>query len=165
LVFAVYPVFHNTGIKMGTLLASLHEEHKARQERLKKAAFKAVTIIPIPIHVATEPPPEPTPPPAPEPRKCSTTFDATVLETCQFYNVRPKDVFSNRHAPEFVKCRHIMAYILYDITSFTNPQIGKKMNRDPTSILHAINKIKSNLDTLQPDITEIERRIALHKEK
>ena len=39
------------------------------------------------------------------------------------------------------------------------------MNRDPTSILHAINKIKSNLDTLQPDITEIERRIALHKEK
>jgi hypothetical protein len=162
---------------MGTLLASLHEEHKARQERLKKAAFKAVTVDAIPIHQSA--PPFSTPQNIAERlpssdaaeggagtiKKCSTTFDATVLETCQFYNVRPKDVFSNRHAPEFVKCRHIMAYILYDITSFTNPQIGKKMNRDPTSILHAINKIKSNLDTLQPDITEIERRIALHKEK
>jgi chromosomal replication initiation ATPase DnaA len=160
---------------MGTLLASLHEEHKARQERLKKAAFKEVTSIPQSAPPVNAPQNNAERLPSSDAaeggadasliKKCSTTFDATVLETCQFYNVRPRDVFSNRHAPEFVKCRHIMAYILYDITSFTNPQIGKKMNRDPTSILHAINKIKSNLDTLQPDITEIERRIALHKEK
>lgn len=132
---------------MGTILASLHEEHKARQLRIRKAAFKAVTV----------PPPE-------EPQKhCSSIFDATVYEACRFYNVRPNDVFPNRHAPEVVKCRHIIAYIMYDLTSFTNPQIGVMLDRDPTSIRSAIDKIKHSLDTLQPEINEIKRRIALHK--
>jgi chromosomal replication initiation ATPase DnaA len=41
----------------------------------------------------------------------------------------------------------------------TNPQIGVRLSRDPTTILHAIRKIKNELPALQPDIDEIERRI------
>lgn len=147
---------------MGIVLDRFHEEHKARQLRLRRAAFKEVTVEPKPQLEPEHPDPVPE---IPQQQYCSTVFNATVREVCEFYNVRPRDAISNRHSPEFVKCRHIIAYILYDITSMTNPQIGRKMDRDPTSIFHAIAKIKKTLEELQPDITEIERRIALHKTK
>lgn len=139
------------------ILASLHEEHKARQLRLKRAAFKAVTTEPNP------PEPEPAPAPEPEPVETPKTYfnisEAVIRETCDYYQIRPKHALSNRHEPEVVRCRHVIAYILYDITSMTNPQIGVRLSRDPTTILHAIRKIKNELPALQPDIDEIERRI------
>jgi hypothetical protein len=145
------------------ILDTLHSEHKARQLRLKKAAFKAVmTELPPP-----PPEPEVSSGPAPySPQKIyNNTFDATWYEVCTYYDVREKDVFSNRHQPSVVRCRHIIAYILYDITSMTNPAIGRRMDRDPTSILHAINKIKNGMAIFGPAIKEIERRIALHSQK
>jgi chromosomal replication initiation ATPase DnaA len=147
---------------MGSVLASLHKEHKERQLRLRKAALKAVTepaIIPL-IETTTIAQPEPTDIPT---KKFSNTFEATLYEVCRYYDVREKDVLSNRHMPLVIKCRHIIAYILYDITKLTNPQIGAKMDRDPTTIWYAISKIKSQLDVLQPEISELEARIALHK--
>lgn len=139
---------------MGDYLTSLHEEHKARKLRLKLAAFKALTV--------PDQPPEPEPIPEPEivletpKRITSNNFDLILNEICRYYNVRQRDVLSHRNMPFVVKCRHMVAYQLYNFTNLTNPQIGSKLNRDPTSIWYAIRKVKDNMEALKTEMDEIE---------
>lgn len=146
-------------------IATQHEQHKARQLRLKQAALK---IAPPPAPPL--PPPEPTAEPEeiipPKKRIFPNTFEATLYEVCRYYDVRERDVLSHRNIPAVVRCRHIIAYILYDITNMTNPQIGHRLNRDPTTVWYAIQKIRDNLEEHREDIEELESRIktALHKD-
>ena len=145
------------------LLETLNEEHKARRERLRKAALKAVTKPEIIIAIEIKPEEEPQPQPSIERKVFFTnTFDATVYEVCRYYNVREKDIFSHRHMPEVVKSRYMIIYVMYELTSLTNPQIGAKMGRDPTSIWYAIKKVKANISKWRPDIDILEKLIEDH---
>jgi len=145
---------------MGEYLDSLHEAHKARQNRLKRAALKAVTEA---LNSVMEPEPVllPEPPPdsgAPVVRRL-TTFDMVLNEICTYYNVRKMDILSQRRMDNVCQARHMLAYMLHRMTNFTNGQIAHNMQKDMSSISYAINKIINHIQSHQSDIDELENRI------
>lgn len=154
---------------MGTLLASLHEEHKARQARIRMAAFKAVMI----------PQPEPAAPeprlghmPVPEPLIEAITeavivrgvnksiFDIILDEVCAYYSLRKIDLFSNRRMNNISAQRHMLIYMIYQLTNWTSYKIAAKVDRDPSSVTYAIAKIANNLGRHQEQIFQLQQRIA-----
>ncbi len=145
---------------MGEYLDSLHEAHKARQNRLKRAALRAVTEA---LNSVMEPEPELLPEPPPETDapvvRHFTTFDTILNEICTYYNVRKMDVLSQRRIDNVVHARHMLAYMLHRMTSFTNGQIAHNMQKDMSSISYAINKIINHIQSHQSDIDELENRI------
>jgi len=149
---------------MGEYLDSLHEAHKERQSRLKEAAFRAVTEpepVPAP-EPETEVIPEEIPPeehPTDHPLKYRTTFEIVLHEICTYYNVRKLDIISPRRLNNICYPRHMLIYMLYKMTTFTNGQIAQNMHRDISSISYAINKIINNIKSHQSDIDELEKRI------
>jgi chromosomal replication initiation ATPase DnaA len=141
---------------MTSLLEALNEEHKARQERIKRAAVKN-TEPPRVIHDFS----------GAEERKKNKpkikpllTFDIILNEVCEYYNVRKLDILSSRRLRNISVQRHMLAYMLYRMTSFTNNQIAPKMNRDPTTIGYAIKKMIDSADQFKEDIEELEKRIS-----
>jgi chromosomal replication initiation ATPase DnaA len=148
------------GLVVGTLEA-LHEQHKARQMRIKRAAIKPeCTLLDI-VQIIAEP--EASQEPEPEIRlnlAGMSTFDIFIHEICRYYNVRKLDILSQRKINKISDQRHMLAYMLYRMTSFTNNQIAPKMHRDPTTIGYAIKKIMDNLDAKMPEVQALETRIA-----
>ena len=144
---------------MGEYLDSLHEAHKIRQSRLKEAAFKSVTE-PEP---ATIPIPEAEIETIPEEKvialRYRTTFDIVLHEICTYYNVRKIDIISLRRLNNICYPRHMLIYMLYRMTTFTNVQIAQNMRRDISTISYAINKIINNIQNHQSDIDKLEKRI------
>ena len=143
---------------MGEYLDSLHEAHKARQNRLKRAALKAVTEAldsVMELERLPEPPPDSDTPVV----RRLTAFDTVLNEICTYYNVRKMDVLSQRRIDNVVHARHMLAYMLHRMTSFTNGQIAHNMQKDMSSVSYAINKILNHIQSHQSDIDELENRI------
>lgn len=120
-------------------LLELHKEHKARQQRIKDAAYI---------------------PPAHEPRKRGgNTIDIIIEEVCEYYGVSKSDFLSQRRLNNLAKTRQITCYMVFRLTSFTNPQIAEKMNRDPSTVGYSIKKIQEELEEHQKDIDWMELHI------
>src|SRR6266478_3075667 len=146
---------------MGEYLDSLHEAHKERQSRLKEAAFRSVTEPddrepePVPVSGETKEISEEQIFTA----RYRTTFEIILHEICTYYNVRKIDIISPRRLNNICYPRHMLIYMLYKMTTFTNGQIAQNMHRDMSSISYAINKIIYNIKRHQSDIDELEKRI------
>lgn len=150
---------------MGTVLASLHEEHKARQDRIRHAAFRALTEPVLPP-AAPEPPlialtdPEVEAVPVVLRVVNKSVFDIILDEICTYYSVRKMDLFSNRRMRNISTHRHMLIYMVYRMTKWSNPKIGSKVDRDPSSVGYAINKILDNIDQYEEQILQLQERIA-----
>lgn len=140
---------------MGTL-ESLHEQHKARQLRIKRAAINPPPAQEQPQ--ATYALPEPEPESGPN-LISMTTFDIFVYGICEYYNVRKLDLLSQRKINKISDQRHMLVYMLHRMTDFTNGQLAPKMNRDPTTIGYAIHKIMNDIDAKISEIEELEQII------
>lgn len=150
---------------MGTFLEELHEQHKARQNRIRQAAFKDLT----------EPQSEPEPGPhLPEPEherevneepvelpiENRPVFDIILDEVCAYYSVRKIDLFSNRRRRNIFVQRHMLIYMVYRLTNWSCYKIGQKVDRDPSSVGYALNKIMDHIDQYEEQITQLHDRIA-----
>lgn len=144
---------------MGTILASMHEEHKARQLRIKLAAFKAV-MLPIEVKLDTvmEVIPEPSPDPEPDRSKWGS-FDIIMSEVCKYYKVRKTDLLSPRRLNNIARARHVLAFVALRLTKLTTHQMAPRMDRDPSTVYYAIKKLEADLPSYQTEIDEIEARL------
>lgn len=130
------------------LLEELHEERKARLLRIEQAAIRPAPspiLPPEPLNVRDNLP--------------FNNFDIIMNEICAYYGDRVEDILSSRRQANLSQHRSILAYMVYLLTPLSNPQIATKMNRDPTSIGYAINKIKNNILLHRPIIEELEAKI------
>lgn len=130
------------------LLADLHLKHKERQARIKAAA--------IPITPIAAPAQEPT---SGSIRIPSNSFDIILNELCEYFKVRKEDILSQRRLNYISSHRHMVAYMMYLLTSYTSTQIGTRLGRDYTTVNYAIKKIQNNLPLHRKDIEELEARI------
>lgn len=130
------------------LLEQLHQERKARLERIEQAAFKSTSagFSPEPLQVNSNTLP-------------FDSFDIILNEICAYYKTRVEDIFSPRRMLDLANKRMVLAYMVYLLTPLSNPQIAAKMKRDPSSIWYAINKMRSNLANYAETIAELEQRI------
>lgn len=129
------------------LLETLHNEHKARRQRIKAAAYIPPTV---------------------EIRKISEikkdivglklrpSLDVILHELCRYYDIRPEDILSTRRQAKIAEKRQILMFLANRMTMMTNPQIAERLDRDPTTIWYAIDKITSNLDKYRADLDKLE---------
>jgi chromosomal replication initiator protein len=61
--------------------------------------------------------------------------------------VNPEDIKSKKRAKEIILARHISMYLLRDIMALNLNNIGKFMDRDHSSVLYSIHKIKELIMT------------------
>lgn len=66
-----------------------------------------------------------------------------AAEVCAKHRVAWRDMFSTRRSKGMVAARHEAMWRIYNETSLSLPQIGKKFDRDHTTILHAIRKMEA----------------------
>lgn len=81
-----------------------------------------------------------TPPPLPEYVTApKLTFDDTLVFVCRRHKVAPGEVVSDKRDKPLVKARQELYYLLRK-QGWTYPQIGRRLNRDHSSILHGVRK-------------------------
>jgi len=149
------------GITMATILADMHQAHKARQLRIQQAAYRELTATSSGIDIV-----EPVPGPEPEPpiavietRVPGYAFNIVMGEICSHFNVRPEDLLSNRRLNNISLPRHIMAYLLCRLTKYNTYQIAPKMNRDPATIFYAFKKIEGDLERYREHLDILEPKL------
>ena len=73
------------------------------------------------------------------------TVDLVVEEVSRTYNVTVEDIFSKKKSADIAFARQIAIYIVNQTMSMSSTEIGRKFNKDHTTILYTIEKIKGIL--------------------
>eukprot|EP01047_Picozoa_sp_COSAG01_P000503 COSAG01_NODE_9_length_43729_cov_66.133463_40_plen_448_part_00 len=78
------------------------------------------------------------------------------IKTSDLFNVSVQDLCSRSRTKEVANARQTAMYLCRELTQLSLPEIGKKFgNRDHTTVMHACEKIKKNLN----NETETQRNI------
>ena len=73
---------------------------------------------------------------------------------CKKYNIKISDIESKKRNREFSYPRQIAMYLCRELTDLSLPKIGESFGgRDHTTVLHACDKIKSQIK-IDPSLSE-----------
>jgi len=77
----------------------------------------------------------------------SITIDDVITTIADFYNVPEQELYEKTRKKEIVKPRQVVMYLLREDFNTSYPYIGQKMGgRDHTTVIHAYEKIKRDLE-------------------
>ncbi len=80
-----------------------------------------------------------------------------ILDCCaRFYNVSAENIMGKIRTDEITHARHIVMYLLKEMIGMPQLKIGKFMNKDNSTVIHGIKKIKEELETNPKTKSEIE---------
>lgn len=71
-----------------------------------------------------------------------TTIDEIQKKVAEFFNISVKELQSSRRARTVARPRQIAMYLAKQLTSRSLPEIGRKFDRDHTTVMHAVRKIE-----------------------
>ena len=63
-------------------------------------------------------------------------------EVCRFYSIDEQVVRSNQKNKAVAEARHIIAYLLDTMLNLSSTDIGKELDRDHSTVLYSLNKIR-----------------------
>ena len=89
-----------------------------------------------------------------------TTIDEIQRKVAEHFNISVKELQSSRRARTVARPRQVAMYLAKQLTSRSLPEIGRKFDRDHTTVMHAVRKIEELIvedQSLAEDI-EILRR-------
>ena len=67
-------------------------------------------------------------------------------EVCKYYQTDPNAITGKNRSKDTVLPRQVAMYLIREITSLSYPDIGKHFgNRDHTTVMHAVNKVDSQM--------------------
>ena len=78
--------------------------------------------------------------------KEALNMDRILTVVCNYYGVSVDAVKSKKRTKELVIPRQVFAYLAKDMTQTSVATIGRKLNKDHTTILHAISKVEKELN-------------------
>ena len=78
----------------------------------------------------------------PQPIKSAVTLEVVA----EWFDISIKDILGYRRSRNIVNARSVVAFILRNNTSMSLPEIGTLINRDHTSVIHAVRRIKTLVD-------------------
>lgn len=82
------------------------------------------------------------------------TVERIVDEVSRTYNVSSEDIFSKKKSAEIAKARQISMYIVHKVMGLSSTEIGKKFNKDHTTVLYTTDKVNKLIKS-----NEMEKRI------
>jgi chromosomal replication initiator protein len=68
--------------------------------------------------------------------------ETIIRTTAQAYGFSVEDVLSSSRRQPLVLCRQISMYLCRELTDLSLPKIGEHFNRDHTTVLHSVEKVK-----------------------
>lgn len=78
------------------------------------------------------------------------SFKDILQIVAKFYDIDEKFILSKNRRQEIVKARQIVMYLMRDVLHHSFPHIGQKLgSRDHSTVIHAYNKIESELKESQ----------------
>jgi len=96
------------------------------------------------------------------PIKKAITPKEIITTVAGFYDISARDLIKKGRKKEIVKPRQIAMYLMRSETNVSYPNIGERLGgRDHTTVMHAVEKIKKDLETNKI----LEQEIRLIKEK
>ena len=90
------------------------------------------------------------------------TIDDIKKIVSDYFKIQMKDLNSSRRNREIARPRQIAIWLCKELTTNSLPEIGRKFNRDHTTVLHAINRVEemiSSDDKISNDILSLKRHI------
>ncbi len=91
------------------------------------------------------------------------TIDKIIREVSKFYDVSIDDITGRKKTANIAFARHIAMYIISEITSISQKAIGENFGgKDHSTVLHAINKVKTSMDrdsSLRNDVNDLIKSI------
>ena len=91
-----------------------------------------------------------------------TTIDEIQKKVAEHFNISVKEMQSSRRARTVARPRQIAMYLAKQLTSRSLPEIGRKFDRDHTTVMHAVRKVEEliiedptlaeNVDTLRRNL-------------
>jgi hypothetical protein len=148
----------------------LAQEHRERQARMKAAAqrvnppaevlFQQTPEIVAPVIVEIVPPVvEHLPSLAEQFATAWEMLDATralnplepiIRASCRYFGMPRNDLCGQTRSAPITRARHVAMYLCRIMTGRSTPDIGRKFgDRDHTTVLHAINKVKERIETCE----------------
>ena len=91
-----------------------------------------------------------------------TTIDEIQKKVAEYFNISVKEMQSSRRARTVARPRQIAMYLAKQLTSRSLPEIGRKFDRDHTTVMHGIEKIENELqndDNLKNTIDILKKKI------
>jgi len=96
------------------------------------------------------------------PIKKAITPKEIITTVASFYDISARDLIKKGRKKEIVKPRQIAMYLMRSETNVSYPNIGERLGgRDHTTVMHAVEKIKEDLETNKI----LEQEVRLIKEK
>ncbi|MBR6356385.1 MAG: chromosomal replication initiator protein DnaA [Alphaproteobacteria bacterium] len=74
-----------------------------------------------------------------------TTIDEIQKKVAEYFNISVKEMQSSRRARNVARPRQIAMYLAKQLTSRSLPEIGRKFDRDHTTVMHAVRKVEELL--------------------
>lgn len=71
-----------------------------------------------------------------------TTIDEIQKKVAEFFNISVKELQSSRRARTVARPRQVAMYLAKQLTSRSLPEIGRKFDRDHTTVMHAVRKVE-----------------------
>ena len=94
----------------------------------------------------------------------SLTVDKIIDVVCKYYNIKNSDLISKKKNKEIVDPRQICMYVITELLDVPLMTIGDRLGgRDHTTVIHARDKISSNIKTNKALKTDINDLIAMIK--
>lgn len=89
-----------------------------------------------------------------------TTIDEIQKKVAEHFNISVKELQSSRRARTVARPRQVAMYLAKQLTSRSLPEIGRKFDRDHTTVMHAVRKVEELIveDPVLAENIEILRR-------
>lgn len=89
-----------------------------------------------------------------------TTIDEIQKKVAEHFNISVKELQSSRRARTVARPRQVAMYLAKQLTSRSLPEIGRKFDRDHTTVMHAVRKVEELIieDPTLAENVEILRR-------
>jgi chromosomal replication initiator protein len=71
-----------------------------------------------------------------------TTIDEIQKKVAEYFSISVKEMQSSRRARNVARPRQIAMYLAKQLTSRSLPEIGRKFDRDHTTVMHAVRKVE-----------------------
>ncbi|NLW89710.1 MAG: chromosomal replication initiator protein DnaA [Clostridiaceae bacterium] len=100
------------------------------------------------------------------PRPEKTITAQLIMEVvARYYNITVSEILSNRRSKDIIVPRQVAMYLCRYVINMTFPKIGEVFGgKDHTTVIHACNKVSTDLSSSQPDliadVEEIKKRLS-----
>lgn len=88
------------------------------------------------------------------------TIDDIQKKVAEYFSISVKEMQSSRRARNVARPRQIAMYLAKQLTSRSLPEIGRKFDRDHTTVMHAVRKVEEllGLDSSMAEVLDNLRR-------